>query len=74
MLFKSKLNPSHPVTIEATKAAVCHWYDNNDAALDMPVIDPKKLIVEKQGNHWVVLYPFNVKHPAVLGTCDEEPV
>lgn len=74
MLFKSKMNPNHPVTIEATKVAVCHWYDNNDAALDAPVIDPTKLIVTKKDEGWVVAYPFNTKYPSTLGTCDEEPV
>lgn len=73
MLFKSKLNPSHPVAIdEATKVAVCQWYDDNDAALGAPPIDPKKLLVVKHDDKWVVSYPFNAKYPTILGTCDEE--
>jgi hypothetical protein len=75
MQFKSKLNPSHPVAIdEDTKVALCLWYDNNDAALGAPPIDPKKLIVKKHDDKWVVSYPFNAKYPTILGTCSEEPV
>jgi hypothetical protein len=75
MQFRSVLNPNQPVTLAATKAAICHWYDNNDAALDVSATDPEKLKVEQRGNAWEISYSFwsNGKY-SVIGHCDEAPL
>lgn len=73
MRFKSKLDPDNPVQVEATKVAICNWYDNNDAAFDAPAMDPSRLTFEREGDWWAVHYLFIGTLPALIGWCDEEP-
>lgn len=63
------------ITIDATKKAICHWWDNNEAGLDMPALKPEKIITEPLGDgRFRISYCFSDLKASVIGVSDTLPL
>ena len=74
MQFFSRVAEDHGVTIEPTKAAICDWYDNNDAAVDSAALEPEKMVSEAVGDgRFKISYWFSSGRATMIGYTDVEP-